>query len=461
LWAVPLAAYLASFVVVFSRRPIPHAIVARRLPFVVVVGMLLLATGANHPEFVVIALHVLVLFGVALYCHGALAVDRPPASRLPEFFTWMSIGGALGGAAAALGAPLLLKQPVEYPVCLLLALACLPQEGRASRGARLLAAGAVLVAIVCTLAFARATGRVESAAVVAPILIAFALDRTPRAMTWALAGVLLVQSSSEDARGHVLVRERSFFGAFSVVRVGDETALKHGNTMHGLELASAPRTATLCFAEDGPIGDVISVVRDRLGAAAVVGLGAGTLAVYAHPSERWRFFELDPAVTRIARDPRYFTFLRDAFGDASDVVTGDARIELAKDDGAYDLLVIDAFTSDSIPTHLLTREAFAMYRAKLKPRAIVAWNVTNRYLDLRPVLAALADDARFAVLSRDDAEVDAEHAARGKQVSRWVAMAEVPDELAPLRARRWIDVTRRAGLRPWTDERASIVTAWK
>jgi hypothetical protein len=473
LWAVPLAAYLASFVIVFARRRVPHAIVARRLPFAVVVGMLLLATGANHPEWLVIALHVIVLLAVAVFCHGALAEDRPAASRLPEFYTWMSVGGAIGGAAAALAAPVLLKQPIEYPVCLLLALACLP-AGAAPRWAKIVAVSAVASAVLFVFSASRVTGLLGSALACAPLLVAFALDRHPRAMTWALAGIVLVQTSSEDARGHVLVRERSFFGAFSVVRVAGsaaggtarsamgDTLLQHGNTMHGLQLARDPHEPTLYYSHEGPIGDVIGLLSPRLRRVAVIGLGTGTLATYAQPGQHWRFFELDPAVVRIARDPRYFTFLSDAFGNRSDVVVGDARIEIAKDEGGYDLLVVDAFSSDAIPTHLLTREALATYRSKLAKGAVIAWHVTNRYLDLKPVLASLADDARLALLARDDGDLGKERVSRGHSPSLWIVMAELGSpELADLRARGWTDVARRPGFRCWTDERASIVTVWR
>ena len=453
LWAVPLAAYLASFVIVFAKRTVPHAIVARRLPFVVVVGLLLLSTGANHPEGLVIALHVLVLLFVAVYCHGAMVEDRPPASRLPEFYTWMSVGGALGGVAAALVAPIVLKHPIEYPLCLLFALACLPAATPA-KWARVVAIVAIAIAIGCHFVLAGgATGWLETAAACAPILVAYALDRHARAMTWALAGVVIVQTFSQDARNHVIVRERSFFGAFAVVRDEGVTALMHGSTLHGLQRETAPREAALYYSKEGPIGELIEFARPHLRNVAVVGLGAGTLATYAREGEHWRYFELDPAVIRIARDRRYFTFLdRDA-----DVVAGDARIELAKDDGHYDLLVIDAFTSDAIPTHLLTREALETYRARLAARGVIAWHVSNRYLDLQPVLGALADDAHVAVRLRDDGALTPDRVKRRHQPSLWMAMAESAEDLP----KDWKEVARRPGFRVWTDERASIVTVWK
>ncbi len=467
LWTIPLAIYLLTFVLAFARRALVMRL-ARRLPFAVVVGVLLVVVGANEPAPVVIALHIAVLFVVAMVCHGAIAEDRPGITHLPEYYAWMSVGGALGGVATALVAPVVFKQPLEYPICFLFALACLPSRPAGSTRPRapiwvyVIAAASVGLAFVSALvldAF-HFTSHVTIAGISgAPLLVAFAADRYPRALMWALGGILCVDATSHDARLHVVHRERSFFGAFAVTRDARETSLVHGNTTHGVELASAPRTATLYYTERGPIGDVITLAReaDKTRRVALIGLGTGTLATYARPTERWRFFELDPAIVRIARDPQYFTFLADAFPSGADVVIGDARIELARDEGGYDLLVIDAFTSDSIPTHLLTREAFAMYRTKLASGALIAWHVSNRHLDLRPALAVLADDAGWVVLARED---NAEDDKTRRNASRWVAMAARPEQLAPLRAKGWADIERRAGFKLWTDERASIVTVW-
>src|SRR5262249_12874338 len=152
--------------------------------------------------------------------------------------------------------------------------------------------------------------------------VAFAASKYPRALMWTLGAMLAIETTFADARQHVVHRERSFFGAFSVTRDAKGTSLMHGNTMHGFELAAAPRTPTLYFTNAGPIGDVMQTMHDRdaLHAAAVIGLGAGTLATYARAGEHWRFFELDPAVVAVARDARYFTFLSDAFPGGADIV---------------------------------------------------------------------------------------------------------------------------------------------
>ncbi len=461
LWAVPLATYLLTFVIVFSRKPIlPTSAITKRLPLVAIVGVLCVMVGGNEPAAVVFTLHVVLQFLVAMFCHGTIAADRPPAARLPEYFAWVSLGGVVGGAAAALGAPLLFTQPLEYPICFLLALACLP-SARAPRWAYAVAAGVIAMSAAgAWLCATRLSSHVALAvATGVPLLGALSLDRFPRMLTWTLAAALLAEASTQDAREHVIRRERSFYGAFSVTRDADGTALMHGNTMHGIQLTHAPRTATLCFTAVGPAGDILGLAaaRDMKHHVAVIGLGTGTLATYASPGDRWRFFELDPAVVRIARDPHYFTFLSDTFADGGDVVTGDARIEIVKDEGGYDLLVVDAFTSDSIPTHLLTREAFALYRSKLVPGSIIGWNVSNRHLDLRPALGTLATDASWHALAREDLMVDERIK---KNASRWVVMAASPETLTPLLAKGWQEIPRDPNFRVWTDERASIVTVW-
>jgi len=177
----------------------------------------------------------------------------------------------------------------------------------------------------------------------------------------------------------------------------------------------------------------------------VIGLGAGTLATYARPGQEWTFFEINPAVIDAARDPARFTYLADAFPEGARVVVGDARLELARDPGGYGLLVIDAFSSDAIPVHLVTLEAMRLYASKVAPGAVIAWHVTNRSLDLRPVLAEAAQQAGWAAWVRQDFELSEADAEAGKAGSMWVAMAEAEAALAPLAARGWTRLERRAG----------------
>ncbi|HSQ65088.1 MAG TPA: fused MFS/spermidine synthase, partial [Polyangiaceae bacterium] len=464
LWAIPLGAYLLSFVVVFApRRLVPHAWVARAMPFALALVVYMLAVGANHPPILVLPIHLVAFFIAATFCHGELAADRPGSRRLPEFYLWMATGGALGGAAVALGAPALLAQPIEYPVTILFALACRPSVSKAQRRewlrVVLVAAVALGVALACRRFGLSRTVTTLAAGV--PLLIAFTLEGEPRPFVFAMGAVLACGALSQN-RGTVdLAHERSFFGALTVTRdaAAGTTTLLHGNTIHGVQIAAEPRSPTTYYSERGPAGDVFRATEGAPRHVALVGLGTGTLATYARPGDRWRFFEIDPAVVKVARDTRYFTYLADAFPAAADVVVGDARLELAKDEGGYDLLVIDAFSSDAIPVHLLTREAFALYRRKLAPGAIVLWHISNRYLELETVVAELAHDQSWTAVLRDDHDVPDEEANKRVRIgSTWVAMSADAARLEPLRKTgEWREVVRRAGFSEWTDDRAAIL----
>src|SRR5207253_633791 len=180
------------------------------------------------------------------------------------------------------------------------------------------------------------------------------------------------------------------------------------------------------------------------------------LAAYGRPGDRYTFYELDPAVARIASNPRYFTYLRDSRA-AVEVVVGDGRLKLATaPDRAYDLIVLDAFSSDSVPVHLLTRESVELYLRKLRPDGLVAFHVTNRYLDLEPVVAGVARSLGLAGLTQNHHASAAEERA-GARSSHWIVVARTRDALGPLvRDRRWRPLENRPGLPVWTDQFSNI-----
>jgi hypothetical protein len=257
----------------------------------------------------------------------------------------------------------------------------------------------------------------------------------------------------------VLHVERSFFGVHRVLRAPDGSHVyQHGTTLHGRQsLDPARRREPLAyFAASGPIGQLLSsAAPTRFTRVAVLGLGAGTLAAYARAGADWDFYEIDPTVERIARDPRLFTFLADAPGRCR-VVIGDARLALAAASDRYDLVIADAFSSDAMPVHLFTREAFALYRDRLRPRGVIAVNVTNRFLDLVPVLAANAGALGLVGVTRDDV-VSAAEAAAGKSASRWVVLAGAADDLGLIGADpRWTSLRADPDTRLWTDDHSGI-----
>ena len=320
--------------------------------------------------------------------------------------------------------------------------------------------------------FARRAQLVPGPAVAAmifglPTFLAFFLSRQPLPFALALGAMLFAGHFYTGERGTVLHTARSFFGVHRVTRdpAGEFHLLVHGQTLHGRQ-ALAParsREPLTYYHRTGPIGHVLATYATapavRIGA---VGLGAGSLASYARPGQQWTFFEIDPVVERLARDPRYFTFLRDSAAPVR-VVLGDARLTLgATPDASFELLVLDAFSSDAIPLHLVTREALALYLRKLAPRGVLACHISNLHLDLEPVFARLAADARLAALVCDDTAISPAEAALGKSPSVWLVLARDAADLAPLaRDGRWRPARDDPAQAVWTDHHSSLLSAFR
>ncbi|HSH61038.1 MAG TPA: fused MFS/spermidine synthase, partial [Acidimicrobiales bacterium] len=423
LWVVPLALYLLTFVVAFSRSSLPwFGLVVILQPLVLLELVFLVILGVTEPVGLLLALNLVVLFLSGLVCHGQLAKDRPHARHLTEFYLWVAVGGVLGGIFNALVAPLVFDSVAEYPLALVLA--CLlrptPSDGPRSRdghggsavNARDLGFPLVLgPSTFAALWLASAAGAREvpaRATVFAAALLACLVFSGRRLrLGLGVAVVVFVATLPVGKRSTTtLYRQRSFFG---VVQVEDDRSaglrrLVHGNTTHGAQSTDPDRRREplTYFSRGGPIGQALMELpggeaRSRV---AVVGLGAGSLACYGEAGQRWTFYEIDPTVARVARDTRLFTFLRDC-PPVTDVVLGDARLSLTREPNRhFDVLVVDAFNSDAIPVHLLTREALALYVDKLRDGGVLAVHITNRYLDLRPVLADLAADAGLAAFVR-------------------------------------------------------------
>jgi hypothetical protein len=290
--------------------------------------------------------------------------------------------------------------------------------------------------------------------------------RRPARFAMVAGAVLLAGGLSQGPNGRLLRIERNFFGVVRVTEDRERTVhrLFHGSTLHGqqsLELVLRREPSTY-FTRSGPIGQVFAALGPRLdrpgGQVAVVGLGAGTLASYAHPSQRWTFYEIDPAVERIARDPRCFTYLADCPAVSLAIVLGDARLKLREaPDRAYRLIVLDAFSSDSMPVHLVSREAIRLYRAKLAEGGVLAFNLSNRYLDLGPVLGRQAEDAGLVCRIRADVGLTPEERQAGKQPSIWAVMAGTEDDLAGLASDpRWRRPALAPNSRAWTDDYSDL-----
>jgi hypothetical protein len=474
LWVIPLAIYLLTFVLAFARHQIlPRSLLSRVLPLLLVSLVMTLNMRTSQPIGGLMLLHLVTFFVTAMLCHTELAADRPAAADLTEFYLWISVGGALGGLFNALIAPLVFHSVVEYP--LMLVGAGLIGWRAASRGTlgdlirdcvwpallTLATAGAVLAVQATPL---QANPAVGVALFGMPTLICYLFSRRPLRFALGLAGFLLLGGLYQTDQGKLLHAERSFFGVHRVEvdSTGRYHLLFHGRVLHGIQcLDAARRQEPLAYYErSGPIGEVLADYgREPSERIAVVGLGAGTLACYALPGQHWTYFEIDPTVLKLAGDERYFTFLRDSAAPPR-IVLGDARLSLAVEpDRQFDLLVLDAYSSDAIPVHLVTREALALYLRKLAPGGRLAFHISNSHLDLEPVLADLARDAQVACLTRQDAVVAPQELASGKAASTWLVMARGANDLATLaHDPRWRPSRGRDQPVIWTDDYSSLLS---
>lgn len=479
LWVIPVALYLLTFVLAFAgRQMMPQTVVRRWVPLAVLVAVVVRLLEASDPLPLVLAVLLLVFFWLALACHGELALDRPSPYRLTEFYLALAIGGALGGVFNGLLAPLLFTRLTEYPLMLVLAaLVCglrtpaWPTRADWLSAALLGGATAALVVLVQSARYVPVeTGQLTVALVfAAPLLIAYAGHDRPWRFALTVSAILLASSLYHGVFGTPVYRERSYFGVHLVADRDGLRRLVHGGTVHGMEsLRPGEQGIPLTYYHPtGPIGQVMEALAGdaRLDRVGLVGLGAGSLAYYSAPNQQWTFYEIDPSVIHIARNPDLFTFLRDARGHI-DVIEGDGRLGLKASDDRYGLLVLDAFGSDAIPLHLLTSEAVEMYLDRLAPHGIIAVHISNRYVDLEPVLANLARSfaPALACYVQSDTTLTASQRASGKLPSVWMVLARAMDDLPPeLRRGSWRRAHPRDDLREWTDDYSNLwqVFRWR
>lgn len=461
LWVVPLAIYLATFVAAFartSRRPL--VLVTRVAVLLAVVASLSAVVNAAHqPVLIALVIQLLMLAAVGLAAHSRLASDRPEPGRLTTFYLVVAIGGALGGLLNGVVAPLVFDRVLEYPLLIVLVPLLLvrleprrdssPEDTERYRR-RLLMVGVVLLVPAAIVALV-----VHGAPVVSLLLalagcaiLAWAMTRAPIALCVVLVvaqGAILLSSDV-----HVIDRRRTFYGSLSTKSEGGQHLLYDGTTLHGSQFLDRRSVdPTTYYSRSGPLGAILGLRSYR--DVAVVGLGAGTIAAYGKPRESMTFFEINPAVVAVARDTHLFTYLRDSRSDVHVVVT-DGRLGLENEPPAsYDLIALDAFSSDSIPVHLLTREAVEMYSERLRPGGLLVFHITNRTFDLRPVLRAAADDLGWMGLVGS-------YAGRspGSTPSTWVVLARSTSDMGDLPALPgWSALPNRSV--EWTDDYSSVL----
>ncbi|MCW5691666.1 MAG: fused MFS/spermidine synthase [Pseudolabrys sp.] len=475
LWVIPLALYLLTFVAVFRDRPwLPVSTVVMLVPIVVAPLAIGLLGGAKRYMFAMVALNLAAFVLLTLLCHAELYRRRPAPVKLTEFYLWMSIGGVAGGLFAALAAPHLFPLPYEYPLLIVVALMAMPGMF-AQRGYRLareialplaLAGAALVTRLVFDLDLpANAELAFQIALVALGALMLFQRNRPARFAALAVLA-FFVTALWQPGLNRVLA-VRSFFGVHQVIETADGKfrLLYNGTTLHGAEniadlSSNAPAPLTY-YSPDGAIGQGIDAVRSAHGGlqrVAVVGLGTGSMACLRRGDERWTFYEIDPAVAQIAGNPRLFNFMSACAPEAR-VVLGDARLTLAQSRETYDLIVLDAFSSDVIPTHLLTREAVAGYLSRLAPNGALVLHISNRYLELANVVAAIAADE--GLVAKGKLDVRAPSVPWDYRTDAQVAvLGRSPETLRNLeRVPGWAPLNRDSAVAAWTDDYSDIFGA--
>ena len=473
LWVIPLALYLLSFVATFARRPPIRpswALTGQAASMTIVLMLLIVPTP---PLRLVIPAHYLAFFFIALVCHGMLAARRPAAARLTEFYFYLSLGGALGGVFNALLAPILFSSTYEYPLVLILSCALRSISGPAVRPNKMdfLLPLAVLAAVIAVIAGWSGLGAIGPAVVTAALLVialtVFSVANRALRFSLAVAAVLVPTTLDRSTEG-VLLQERSFFGVHRVLvdRAAPMLDLAHGTTLHGAEFTDPAqwRTQVRYYYTGGPIGQFLArlrAVHPGPQRVSVTGLGTGALSCYALAGEPWTFYEIDPVVVRIAHDTRYFHYLEQC-GGATTIVLGDARLSLKSGPShRYDVLILDAFSSDAIPMHLLTREAVELYLDQLGEAGVMLLHISNRNLQLTAMLAALAHELGLAGRHQLYEPSPAEEAASAVD-SEWVVLARRQEDLAFLDGEpRWNALTTDRRINAWTDDFSNIVSVLK
>lgn len=484
-WIIPLALYLLSFVLVFARWQIASpAAFNKRLPVLILCGLVPGMLQTKLPLAALVILYSLLLFSVAMVCHGELAASRPPVKRLTEFYLLMSFGGVLGGIFNSIIAPVVFHSVLEFPIILICAALLrrpADEENEGTQAKRndwllpvILGLGTAGVFLMC-----RRTGIAVSVPLSilifgVALIACLSFGKRPLRFGIGCAAVFLASLLYVGPYGQILHTDRSFFGVYRVTndQSGRFRSFLHGGTVHGVQSLdpALSRVPLAYYTTDGPAGQVARAVQMQMPDApwAIVGLGAGAMACLSQPTHALTYYEIDPLVAKVAGNPSYFTFLQNCTPHVK-LELGDARLRLRDaPDSGYGLIVLDAFSGDSVPMHLLTREALTLYLRKLAPGGLIAFHITNQYLNLAPVLGNLAQDAHLACREENDANVSVQQARDGKFASRWVVMARDPLDLARLinssnSQVSWISVQGRSHAKVWTDDYSNLLSVikWK
>ncbi len=454
-WVVPLGIYLLTFVAAFSKKRLVSLQFLQVLhPFVVALalGFVLFLT---HASWMTLLPH-LAFFGIiALFCHQLLSDDRPSVAHLTEYYLIMSAGGALGGAFNAFLMPTLLDFQLEYQLTLLLSCLLNPAFGKAPTTKSWLLLVAAVTGALILYAVKAMTGLTLTQGLLPVFFILCLVLASSQARLALLCGAYVIfMDLAANHAGQMLYRDRNFFGIVKVTekqkthedKIYDMRLLAHGTTIHGVQYFTKEleREPTAYFTRQGQLGDVFRALKPK--SVGVAGLGIGTISCHLGKNASLVFYEIDPAIVYAAKN--YFTYLDKCAPEKNEIIVGDARLELAKrDQDRYDLLILDAFSSDMVPVHLMTIEAFQLYLERIKPDGAIVFNLSNRFYELKDLVAANA-----AKLGLQNLQLKKDAPVWYGAASNWMILSRTGKHFPALKNAGWQEITAPAGMKPWTDE---------
>jgi hypothetical protein len=485
LWVIPLSLFLLTFIITFQARPwLSHKLMLALQPALVVAAFAFGGLLVSVSAVAALGVTLVAFFVSAMVFHGELVRLKPAARHLTDFYVWMSIGGVLGGIFAGLIAPHVFNNVIEYGLLFVAALVIRMQGCPVPDRRTVLLAGLTILTLVTLFVLAMSpegfsahhvTGKLGLVAGCLAMIALFALVRDAKMLAVVVTPILLTFNIAPYYTTS-MQSFRSFFGVSKITTSADGTLrfLSHGTTYHGAQrldqIASGERPDPLTYYyHGGPFDQAIHATRvalgGKLGKVAVIGLGTGSQACLKRPGEAWTFYEIDPYVVRIAKDPSLFTFMSSCAPDAR-IVLGDARLMIQDAPAAnYDVIVIDAFSSDSIPLHLLTREALELYRSKLSPGGSLVFHLSNRNLTIAPFVAATAADLGLTTWRSTKQSLSREEVKAGKASTDIAIVTDSAPVLSALKAAdtdgRWQDISKESGARVdgWTDDYSNILKA--
>ncbi|MEO0412759.1 MAG: fused MFS/spermidine synthase [Pseudomonadota bacterium] len=474
LWVIPLALYLLTLAIVFAKRPIiSHKLMMELQPFCVIAALLTMNVLDGIPVTILGGIAIAAYFTTTMVAHRRLADERPDAAHLTEFYIFMSLGGVIGGSLVALVAPVVFNSIVEYPALLILGLLTRPLKPSRTRLDLYVPAFICLMVLGTDFVF-DIYGLADPYTIA--ILVLFVLGTVSAGascvrivLLGVAASVFSMVSIHQAGMPQTVHQVRSFFGVHKVREStdGSQRQLLHGTTVHGMQsLVSGEETQPLLYYDrKAGGGRVIAAMAadDRLSRVGAIGLGAGALSCYAQPGQDWTFFEIDSHVISMSTGDGFFTLMSRCAPGAT-IIQGDGRLTLARQTNqSFDLLVLDAFSSDAIPLHLLTREAVGLYLQKLRPDGVLLLHISNRFLDPEPAIAALGQDAGLTVKLFD--YIPSDTSDKTKTGSTWVAMSADTAFIESLRPtastqtepNAWRKPRLEPGFRVWTDTYSNVL----